>query len=117
MYRVEKWLRHDREEEGRQKRAAAGGRPDRVGNDAGGVFPLGPGARAQSTGTTSSNSPGVSVKNHHQLDFNPKSMYQKETPLEEVVSAEMIAIQYKTDVFGERDGAAAAVLNVGAACP
>ena len=62
-------------------------------------------------GTTIEQFAQVSVKNHHHSVFNPKSMYQKETPLEEVLGAEMIAYpNTKLMCSVNVDGAAAAVL-------
>jgi acetyl-CoA acyltransferase len=62
-------------------------------------------------GTTFEQFAKVSVKNHHHSTFNPKSMYRKETPLEEVLSAEMIAYpNTKLMCSVNVDGAAAAVL-------
>ena len=62
-------------------------------------------------GTTLEQFAKVSVKNHHHSTFNPKSMYRKETPLEEVLSAEMIAYpNTKLMCSVNVDGAAAAVL-------
>jgi len=53
----------------------------------------------------------VSVKNHHHSTRNPKSMYQMETPLEQVMQAEMIAYpNTKLMCSVNVDGAAAAVL-------
>jgi len=53
----------------------------------------------------------VSVKNHHHSTRNPKSMYQMETPLEQVMGAEMIAYpNTKLMCSVNVDGAAAAVL-------
>jgi len=53
----------------------------------------------------------VSVKNHHHSTRNPKSMYQIETPLEQVMGAEMIAYpNTKLMCSVNVDGAAAAVL-------
>jgi len=53
----------------------------------------------------------VSVKNHHHATMNPKAMYQKETPLEVVMGAEMIAYpNTKLMCSVNVDGAAAAVL-------
>lgn len=53
----------------------------------------------------------VSVKNHHHSTLNPKAMYQYETPLETVMSAEMIAYpNTKLMCSVNVDGAAAAVL-------
>jgi acetyl-CoA acetyltransferase len=62
-------------------------------------------------GTTLKQFAQVSVKNHHHSTFNPKSMYQKETPLEEVLGSEMIAYpNTKLMCSVNVDGAAAAVL-------
>ena len=62
-------------------------------------------------GTTLQQFAQVSVKNHHHSTFNPKSMYQKETPLEEVLGSEMIAYpNTKLMCSVNVDGAAAAVL-------
>jgi acetyl-CoA acetyltransferase len=53
----------------------------------------------------------VSVKNHQHSTLNPKAMYQYETPLETVMSAEMIAYpNTKLMCSVNVDGAAAAVL-------
>ncbi len=53
----------------------------------------------------------VSVKNHHHSVKNPKSMYQKETPLDMVMNAEMIAYpNTKLMCSVNVDGAAAAVI-------
>jgi acetyl-CoA acetyltransferase len=53
----------------------------------------------------------VSVKNHHHSTLNPKAMYQYETPLETVMSAEMIAYpNTKLMCSVNVDGAAAVVL-------
>jgi acetyl-CoA acetyltransferase len=66
---------------------------------------------ARKYGTTIEQFAKVSVKNHHHSTFNPKSMYQKETPLEEVLGAEMIAYpNTKLMCSVNVDGAAAAVL-------
>jgi acetyl-CoA acetyltransferase len=62
-------------------------------------------------GTTFEQFAWVSVKNHHHSVKNPKSMYQKETPLEMVMNAEMIAYpNTKLMCSVNVDGAAAAVL-------
>jgi acetyl-CoA acetyltransferase len=62
-------------------------------------------------GTTLQQFAQVSVKNHHHSTMNPKAMYQKETPLEEVMGAEMIAYpNTKLMCSVNVDGAAAAVL-------
>ena len=66
---------------------------------------------ARKYGTTLEQFAKVSVKNHHHSTFNPKAMYQKETPLEEVMNAEMIAYpNTKLMCSVNVDGAAAAVL-------
>jgi acetyl-CoA acyltransferase len=62
-------------------------------------------------GTTFEQFAKVSVKNHHHSVKNPKSMYQKETPLDMVMNAEMIAYpNTKLMCSVNVDGAAAAVL-------
>ncbi|MBV9997247.1 MAG: thiolase family protein [Caulobacteraceae bacterium] len=62
-------------------------------------------------GTTFAQFAKVSVKNHHHSTFNPKAIYQKETPLEEVMGAEMIAYpNTKLMCSVNVDGAAAAVV-------
>ena len=62
-------------------------------------------------GTTFEQFAKVSVKNHHHSTLNPKAMYQYETPLEEVMSAEMIAYpNTKLMCSVNVDGAAAAIL-------
>jgi acetyl-CoA acetyltransferase len=53
---------------------------------------------ARKYGTTFEQFAKVSVKNHHHSTANPKAMYQVETPLQEVMGAEMI--QHQADVFG-----------------
>lgn len=66
---------------------------------------------AARTGTTFAQFAQVAVKNHHHSTMNPKSAIQKETPLEMVMGAEMIA--YPNTKFMcsiNVDGAAAAVL-------
>jgi acetyl-CoA acetyltransferase len=66
---------------------------------------------ARKYGTTLEQFARVSVKNHHHSTFNPKSMYQKEIPLQEVLNAEMIAYpNTKLMCSVNVDGAAAAVL-------
>jgi acetyl-CoA acetyltransferase len=66
---------------------------------------------ARKYGTTFEQFAWVSVKNHHHSVKNPKSMYQKETPLEMVMNAEMIAYpNTKLMCSVNVDGAAAAVL-------
>jgi len=62
-------------------------------------------------GTTFEQFAKVSVKNHHHSTRNPKAMYQKETPLDMVMGAEMIAYpNTKLMCSVNVDGAAAAVL-------
>jgi acetyl-CoA acetyltransferase len=62
-------------------------------------------------GTTFEQFAKVSVKNHHHATLNPKAMYQIETPLDMVMSAEMIAYpNTKLMCSVNVDGAAAAVL-------
>ncbi len=66
---------------------------------------------ARNYGTTFEQFAKVSVKNHHHSTKNPKSMYQKETPLDMVMNAEMIAYpNTKLMCSVNVDGAAAAVL-------
>jgi acetyl-CoA acyltransferase len=62
-------------------------------------------------GTTFEQFAKVSVKNHHHSTLNPKAMYRVETPLEEVMNAEMISYpNTKLMCSVNVDGAAAAVL-------
>jgi len=62
-------------------------------------------------GTTFEQFAKVSVKNHHHSTLNPKAMYQKETPLEMVMNAEMIAYpNTKLMCSVNVDGSAAAIL-------
>lgn len=62
-------------------------------------------------GTTFEQFAKVSVKNHHHSTLNAKAMYQKETPLEEVMGAEMISWpNTKLMCSVNVDGSAAAVL-------
>jgi acetyl-CoA acetyltransferase len=62
-------------------------------------------------GTTFEQFAKVSVKNHHHSTLNPKAMYQVETPLEEVMNAEMISYpNTKLMCSVNVDGSAAAVL-------
>ncbi|HWD29113.1 MAG TPA: thiolase family protein [Rhizomicrobium sp.] len=62
-------------------------------------------------GTTFEQFAKVSVKNHFHSTLNPKAMYQKETPLEEVMGAEMISYpNTKLMCSVNVDGSAAAVL-------
>ena len=66
---------------------------------------------ARRHGTTFEQFARVSVKNHHHSTLNPKAMYQKETPLEAVMGAEMIAYpNTKLMCSVNVDGAAAVVL-------
>jgi acetyl-CoA acetyltransferase len=66
---------------------------------------------ARQYGTTFEQFAKVSVKNHHHSTLNPKAMYQKETPLEEVMGAEMISYpNTKLMCSVNVDGSAAAVL-------
>jgi acetyl-CoA acetyltransferase len=62
-------------------------------------------------GTTFEQFAKVSVKNHHHGTLNPKAMYQVETPLEQVMGAEMISYpNTKLMCSVNVDGSAAAVL-------
>jgi acetyl-CoA acetyltransferase len=62
-------------------------------------------------GTTFEQFAKVSVKNHHHSTMNPKARYQIETPLEEVMNAEMISYpNTKLMCSVNVDGSAAAVL-------
>ena len=62
-------------------------------------------------GTTFEQFASVSVKNHYHSTFNPKAMYQIETPLEEVMGAEMISYpNTKLMCSVNVDGSAAIVL-------
>ena len=62
-------------------------------------------------GTTFEQFAKVSVKNHHHSTLNDKAMYRFETPLDEVMNAEMIAYPLtKLMCSVNVDGAAAAVL-------
>lgn len=62
-------------------------------------------------GTTFAQFAKVSVKNHFHSTMNPKSMYRVETPLQEVMGAEMIAFpNTKLMCSVNVDGSAAAVL-------
>jgi acetyl-CoA acetyltransferase len=65
-------------------------------------------------GTTFAQFAKVSVKNHFHSTMNPKSMYRVETPLQEVMAAEMIAYpNTKLMCSVNVDGSAAAVLASG----
>ena len=62
-------------------------------------------------GTTFEQFAKVSVKNHHHSTMNPKARYQIETPLDEVMNAEMISYpNTKLMCSVNVDGSAAAVL-------
>ncbi len=62
-------------------------------------------------GTTFEQFAKVSVKNHHHSTANPKAMYQVETPLQEVMGAEMISYpNTKLMCSVNVDGSAAAIL-------
>ena len=62
-------------------------------------------------GTTFEQFAKISVKNHHHSTMNPKAMYQIETPLEDVMNAEMISYpNTKLMCSVNVDGSAAAVL-------
>ncbi len=66
---------------------------------------------ARKHGTTVEQFAMVSVKNHWHSTMNPKAMYQKETPLGEVLNSEMIAYpNTKLMCSVNVDGAAAAIL-------
>ncbi len=69
---------------------------------------------ARNYGTTFDQFARVSVKNHWHSTMNAKSMYRKETPLQEVMGAEMIAWpNTKLMCSVNVDGSAAAVLVSG----
>ena len=66
---------------------------------------------ARKYGTTFEQFAKVSVKNHHHSTMNPKAMYQKETPLEVVMGAEMISYpNTKLMCSVNVDGSAAVVI-------
>jgi acetyl-CoA acetyltransferase len=66
---------------------------------------------ARNYGTTFEQFAKVSVKNHHHSTLNPKAMYQIETPLQEVMGAEMISYpNTKLMCSVNVDGSAAAVI-------
>lgn len=66
---------------------------------------------ARMYGTTFTQFAKVAVKNHHHSTMNPKAMSRRETPLEEVMAAEMIAYPLtKLMCSINVDGAAAAVI-------
>ena len=75
------------------------------------VFALVGQEHSQAYGTTFEQFAQVAVKNHHHATMNPKALYQRETPLEEVMQAEMIATpNTKLMCSPNVDGGAAAVL-------
>lgn len=62
-------------------------------------------------GTTFEQFAKVGVKNHHHATLNPKAMYRKETPLDEVMGAEMMSYpNTKLMCSANVDGAAAAII-------
>jgi acetyl-CoA acyltransferase len=66
---------------------------------------------ARNYGTTFEQFAKISVKNHHHSTMNPKSRYQIETPLDQVMESEMIAYpNTKLMCSANVDGSAAAVL-------
>jgi acetyl-CoA acetyltransferase len=66
---------------------------------------------ARKYGTTFEQFAKISVKNHHHSIRNPKAMYQIETPLEQVMGAEMISYpNTKLMCSVNVDGSAAAVI-------
>jgi acetyl-CoA acetyltransferase len=68
-------------------------------------------AHSKKYGTTFEQFAQISVKNHHHSTMNPKARYQIETPLEEVMNAEMISYpNTKLMCSANVDGSAAAVL-------
>jgi len=68
-------------------------------------------AHAKDYGTTFEQFATIAVKNHHHSTMNPKARYQIETPLEEVMGAEMISYpNTKLMCSVNVDGSAAAVL-------
>jgi acetyl-CoA acyltransferase len=68
-------------------------------------------AHSKEYGTTFEQFAQIAVKNHHHSTMNPKARYQIETPLEEVMNAEMISYpNTKLMCSANVDGAAAAVL-------
>jgi acetyl-CoA acetyltransferase len=75
------------------------------------VFAEAGNAHSSAYGTTMEQFAKVAVKNHHHATMNPKAMYRRETPLEEVLASEMIARPLtKLMCSANVDGAAAAVL-------
>ena len=105
------------EKGGRALRGGGGGKP---GTQKGGILGSGPRPavfaeagmeHARKHGTTFEQFAKVSVKNHHHSTLNPKAMYQIETPLEEVMNAEMISYpNTKLMCSVNVDGSAAAVI-------
>jgi len=68
-------------------------------------------AHSREYGTTFEQFAQISVKNHHHSTMNPKARYQIETPLEEVMGAEMISYpNTKLMCSANVDGSAACVL-------
>ena len=68
-------------------------------------------AHSKDYGTTFEQFATIAVKNHHHSTMNPKARYQIETPLEEVMGAEMISYpNTKLMCSVNVDGSAAAVL-------
>ena len=68
-------------------------------------------AHSKEYGTTFEQFASIAVKNHHHSTMNPKARYQIETPLEEVMGAEMISYpNTKLMCSVNVDGAAAAVI-------
>ena len=68
-------------------------------------------AHAKEYGTTFEQFAQISVKNHHHSTMNPKARYQIETPIEEVMGAEMISYpNTKLMCSANVDGSAACVL-------
>jgi len=68
-------------------------------------------AHSKKYGTTFEQFAQISVKNHHHSTMNPKARYQIETPLDEVMNAEMISYpNTKLMCSVNVDGSAAAVL-------
>jgi acetyl-CoA acetyltransferase len=68
-------------------------------------------AHTKEYGTSFEQFAQIAVKNHHHSTMNPKARYQIETPLEEVMNAEMISYpNTKLMCSANVDGAASAVL-------
>ena len=68
-------------------------------------------AHSKEYGTTFEQFAQIAVKNHHHSTMNPKARYQIETPLDEVMNAEMISYpNTKLMCSANVDGATAAVL-------